>query len=79
PIWKAAPPRGVGASAAVCLHLASQRMGFDSKFADWVDLCLPGTRGAQSYGFRALKRMRVIMGRDGTRKSSDVVAREILA
>ena len=79
PIWKAAHPRGVGASAAVCLHLASQRMGFDSKFADWVDLCLPGTRGAQSYGFRALKRMRVIMGRDGTRKSSDVVAREILA
>ena len=79
PIWKAAHPRGVGASAAVCLHLASQGMGFDSKFADWVNLCLPDIRGAHSYGFRALKRMRVIMGRDGTRKSSDVVAREILA
>ena len=79
PIWKAAHPRGVGASAAVCLHLASQGMGFDSKFADWVNLCLPNTRGANSYGFRALKRMRVILGREGARKSSDDAAREILA
>ena len=79
PIWKAAHPRGVGASASVCLHLASQDMGFDSKFVDWVDLCLPDTRGANSYGFRALKRMRVILGRVGVRKSSDDAAREILA
>ena len=79
PIWKAAHPRGVGASASVCLHLASQGMGFDSKFADWVDLCLPDTRGANSYGFRALKRMRVILGGEGARKSSDDAAREILA
>ena len=78
PIWKVAHPRGVGASAAVCLHLASQGMGFDSKFADWVDLCLPNTRGANSYGFRALKRMRVILGGEGARKSSDDAAREIL-
>lgn len=79
PIWKAAHPRGVGASAAVCLHLASQGMDFDSKFVDWVGLCLPGTRRGRTYGFRALKRMRVILGGKGGRKSSDDVAREILA
>ena len=79
PIWKAAHPRGVGASAAVCLHLASHGMGFDSKFADWVGLCLPETRGARSYGFRALKRMRVILGGEGGRKSSDDAVRQILS
>ena len=79
PIWKASHPRGVGSSAAVCLHLASQGMGFDSKFSDWIDLCMPDTRGARTYAYRALKRMRVILGRDGKRKGSGDAAREILA
>jgi len=79
PIWKAAHPRGVESSAAVCLHLAAQEIGFDSKLSDWTELCMPNTRGRQAYAYRALKRMRVILGRESKRKESGDAAREILA
>jgi len=78
PIWKAAHPRGVESSAAVCLHLAAQEIGFDSKLSDWTELCMPNTRGRKTYAYRALKRMRVILGRQSKRKGSGDAAREIL-
>ena len=62
PIWRPAHPYGVGSSAAVCLHLAARDIGFDSKFDDWIRLCLPiELKNAASFGFRSLKRMRMIL------------------
>jgi|TARA_B100001105_G_C22182644_1_gene353453 hypothetical protein len=38
-------------------------MGFDSRFGHYVGLCLPGIgrNEAESFGFRSLKRMKVIL------------------
>ena len=61
PMWKPAHPHGVGASAAVCLHMSSAELGFDSKFSDWVSSCIHGDPKAESYAFRSLKHMRRIL------------------
>jgi hypothetical protein len=70
PMWKPAHPKGVPASAAVCLHLAAYELGFDSKFDEWVEICMPGVRKSKSYGFRCLKRMRAILGENRLRRES---------
>ncbi len=72
PIWRAAHPQGVGSSAAACLHLAAEEMSFDSRFGYWAELCLPGvgSKESKSFGFRSLKRMRVILGGLGRTRSS---------
>ena len=80
PMWRPAHPRGVPSSAAVCLHLAAYELGFDSKFEEWVSKCMPGKRKAASYGYRCLKRMRVILGEYRLRRESmDREARAILS
>ena len=61
PLWKPAHPHGVGASAAVCLHLSSADLGFDSKFSDWVASCIHGDPNSESHAFRSLKHMRRIL------------------
>ena len=82
PIWRSAHPHGVGCSAAACLHIAAEEMGFDLKFETVVGLCLPTAENPVSFGFRSLKRMRKILhdslGR-GRRMSSDNSARAILS
>ncbi len=72
PIWRAAHPHGMGSSAAACLHIAAEEMGFDSRFGYWAELCLPGvgSKESKSFGFRSLKRMRVILGDLGRTRSS---------
>ena len=75
------PPHGVGSSAAACLHLAAEEMRFDSRFGYWAELCLPGVghKESKSFGFRSLKRMRVILEDLGrTRSSASESARAIL-
>jgi len=63
PIWRAAHPHGVGSSAATCLHIAAEEMGFGFGFGYWGGLCLPELSGkeAKSFGFRSVKRMRFIL------------------
>ena len=63
PIWRAAHPHGVGSSAATCLHIAAEEMGFGFSFGYWAELCLPELSGkeAKSFGFRSVKRMRFIL------------------
>ena len=61
PIWRPGHPHGVGSSAAACLHLAAEEMGFDSKFQSWAELCLPNAKNPVTFGFRSLKRMRSIL------------------
>lgn len=61
PLWKPAHPHGVGASAAVCLHMSSAELGFDSKFSDWVASCIHGDPNSESHAFRSLKHMRKIL------------------
>ena len=61
PLWKPAHPHGVGASAAVCLHMSSAELGFDSKFSDWVASCIHGDPNSESHAFRSLKHMRRIL------------------
>ena len=72
PIWRAAHPHGVSSSAATCLHLAAQEMGFDSRFGHYVGLCLPeiGRNEAESFGFRSLKRMKIILWELRRKRSS---------
>jgi hypothetical protein len=65
PIWKPAHPHGVGSSAATCLHVAAREFDFDSKFTEWIKLCLPGVKGATKYGFRSLKRMKQLLQHSG--------------
>ena len=60
-IVKSAHPHGVGSSAAACLHLAAKELRFDSKFEGWASLCLPSARNPIKFGFRSLKRMRMIL------------------
>ena len=80
PMWKPAHPKGVPSSAAVCLHLAAYELGFDSKFDEWVEICMPGVRKSKSYGFRCLKRMRAILGDSRLRRTSmDREAQNILS
>ena len=80
PMWKPAHPRGVPSSAAVCLHLAAYQLGFDSKFEEWVEICMPGVPKSKSFGFRCLKRMRAILGESRLRRDSmDREAGQILA
>ena len=78
PIWKSAHPNGVGSAAAACLQLAAEEMGFDSKLERLATLCLPGTTNPISFGFRSLKRMRIILrscrrGRPGTGVSAGAI------
>ena len=70
PMWKPAHPRGVPASAAVCLHLSAMEMGFDSRFEEWVEKCMPRVSKSKSFGYRCLKRMRTILGETRIRRSS---------
>ena len=80
PMWKPAHPRGVPSSAAVCLHLAAYQLGFDSKFEEWVEICMPGVPKSKSFGFRCLKRMRAILGESRLRRDSmDREAQNILS
>jgi len=82
PIWRSAHPHGVRCSAAACLHIAAEEMGFDSKFEDVVNLCLPTAQNPISFGFRSLKRMRKIMHDSlgiGGRMNSNNSARAILS
>ena len=78
PIWKPAHPNGVGSAAAACLQLAAEEMGFDSKLERLAKLCLPDTTNPVSFGFRSLKRMRIILrscrrGRPGTGVSAGAI------
>lgn len=81
PIWRAGHPHGVGSSAAACLHLAAEEMGFDSKLESWARLCLPSARrNAASFGFRSLKRARRILQASGRgRRSAGETASAILS
>jgi len=80
PIWRPAHPHGVGSSAAACLHLAAEEMGFDSKFQSWAELCLPNAKNPVTFGFRSLKRMRSILRACGRgRVSSREYANAILS
>ena len=76
PIWKFAHPHGVGASAAVCLHLSAVELGFDSKFIDWVSYCIIEDPNAQSYAFRALKCMRKILFNQGSDRARNISTAE---
>ncbi len=80
PLWRPAHPYGVGSSAATCLHISALRMAFDSVFTDWVALCLPTIPKRKRYAYRALKRMRAILGQGEARaRSTDVVASAVLS
>lgn len=68
PIWQPAHPYGVESSAAACLHLASIELGIDSKFTSWLDKSLPSVPSGNrnSYGFRALKEMKLILNNNSS-------------
>ena len=68
PIWQPAHPYGVESSAATCLHLASIELGVDSKFIGWLDKSLPSVPSGNrnSYGFRALKEMKLILNNNSS-------------
>ena len=78
PLWKPAHPHGVGASAAVCLHLSAAELRFDSKFSNWVSACIHGDPNANSHAFRSLKHMRRILSVEGRQGTSPVEGAELI-
>ena len=78
PLWKPAHPHGVGASAAVCLHLSAAELGFDSKFSDWVSSCIQNDPKANSHAFRSLKHMRRILSSEGRQGLRPVEEAELI-